>query len=240
MAHWYNREPDLARADFDQALKLKPDDADGAHRRGAVSAQPPHEPAEVLAADLDAADRAMPKDADERWQLGQTVRERRTVRCRVLAVLRNGSTRTRAKVRHGDRLNSRCWARARWGQELDEALADCNAALKLRPGTAAILDSRGLVYLRKGDFKSAIADYDAALRTQQIPGRCTGAASPRLRTGRHARGRRTSPRPPRWTRTSPPTLPSTASLPDRTATLATRDRPARLRAAARRPAPGIP
>ena len=27
VAHWYNREPDLARADFDQALKLKPDDA---------------------------------------------------------------------------------------------------------------------------------------------------------------------------------------------------------------------
>jgi tetratricopeptide (TPR) repeat protein len=61
-------------------------------------------------------------------------------------------------------LNSRCWARALGGQELDKALADCNTALKLHPNTADFLDSRGLVYLRQGNYDKAIADYDAALR----------------------------------------------------------------------------
>jgi len=61
-------------------------------------------------------------------------------------------------------LNSRCWARAQWGQELDRALADCNKALRLRPNNAAFLDSRGLVYLRQGNYDRAIADYDASLK----------------------------------------------------------------------------
>ena len=51
------------------------------------------------------------------------------------------------------------------GRDLDKALADCNTALRLRPGTANMLDSRGLVRLRMGDLDKAIADYDAALAT---------------------------------------------------------------------------
>ena len=63
-------------------------------------------------------------------------------------------------------LNSRCWCRALSGQQLDQALSDCNAALKMKPNTAAFLDSRGLVHLRRNDYDKAIADYDAALRLQ--------------------------------------------------------------------------
>jgi tetratricopeptide (TPR) repeat protein len=61
-------------------------------------------------------------------------------------------------------LNDRCWARAQLGIDLDKALADCNAALRLNPGDPTTLDSRGLVQLRLGDFDKSIADYDAALR----------------------------------------------------------------------------
>src|SRR6185312_4560588 len=61
-------------------------------------------------------------------------------------------------------LNERCWARAQWGQELSAALSDCDAALVLAPNLAAVLDSRGLVNLRMGQYDRAIADYDAALR----------------------------------------------------------------------------
>jgi tetratricopeptide (TPR) repeat protein len=61
-------------------------------------------------------------------------------------------------------LNGRCWARARLGQDLDKALTDCNAALKLDPGRPSYLDSRGLVRLRMGDLDGAINDYDAALK----------------------------------------------------------------------------
>lgn len=59
--------------------------------------------------------------------------------------------------------NERCWVRAVWGQELDKALTDCDAALKAMPKMAAALDSRGLVNLRQGRFEAAVRDYDAAL-----------------------------------------------------------------------------
>jgi tetratricopeptide (TPR) repeat protein len=66
-------------------------------------------------------------------------------------------------------LNGRCWVRGVNGEELDAALADCNAALLLEPGFAAALDSRGLVNLKRGAFAEAFADYDAALAVD--PGR---------------------------------------------------------------------
>ncbi|MBO9710472.1 MAG: tetratricopeptide repeat protein [Caulobacter sp.] len=59
--------------------------------------------------------------------------------------------------------NTRCWTRVTAGKDLDKALADCDAGLKLRPRSAAILDSRGLVQLRRGELRAAMADYDAAL-----------------------------------------------------------------------------
>jgi tetratricopeptide (TPR) repeat protein len=61
-------------------------------------------------------------------------------------------------------LNSRCWSRALSGQELPQAVSDCNAALKMRPHTAQILETRGLVYLRQNNYDKAIADYDTSLR----------------------------------------------------------------------------
>jgi predicted aspartyl protease/tetratricopeptide (TPR) repeat protein len=63
-------------------------------------------------------------------------------------------------------MNNRCWLRALTGKDLDQALADCNAALKLLPGNPEILDSRGLVRLRRGDFTGAITDYRGSLRMQ--------------------------------------------------------------------------
>lgn len=69
-----------------------------------------------------------------------------------------------AREPDSDRLyNDRCWTRALSGLELDKARADCEAGLKLSPGDAAILDSRGMVKLRQGDLAGAVADYDKAL-----------------------------------------------------------------------------
>jgi tetratricopeptide (TPR) repeat protein len=48
--------------------------------------------------------------------------------------------------------------------ELQAALADCNEALRLKPNVAATLDSRGLTYLKMGQWDSAIDDYSSALR----------------------------------------------------------------------------
>ncbi len=47
---------------------------------------------------------------------------------------------------------------------LQDALADCNEALRLQPGDGNAHGSRGLVYLKLRKWGLAIADYDAALR----------------------------------------------------------------------------
>jgi tetratricopeptide (TPR) repeat protein len=74
-------------------------------------------------------------------------------------------------------LNTRCWARALSGRDLDKALADCNGAMRRGGRSAAMLDSRGLVRLRMGDYDKAIEDYDAALK-----------ASPRIAWSLYGRG----------------------------------------------------
>jgi tetratricopeptide (TPR) repeat protein len=57
----------------------------------------------------------------------------------------------------------RCLSRAVLGQ-LQEALVDCNEAIKLQPSNAQPWGTRGFVNFKLGQFDSAIADYDAALR----------------------------------------------------------------------------
>ena len=71
---------------------------------------------------------------------------------------------------HGLRLaismrGTRAVGRARSaGVQLQQAVADCNEALKLSPDNADATDSRGFVHLKLGDFDHAIEDYDAALQ----------------------------------------------------------------------------
>ena len=64
----------------------------------------------------------------------------------------------------GVAFNDRCFARAIANRDLGAALADCNRALELLANDTSVLDSRGFVYFRLGQFDKAIADYDAALR----------------------------------------------------------------------------
>lgn len=58
---------------------------------------------------------------------------------------------------------NRCIARVFWEQELDKALADCSAAVRLSRGADVTLSRRGLVHLRMGDYAAAIADEQACL-----------------------------------------------------------------------------
>jgi len=60
---------------------------------------------------------------------------------------------------------------------LQAALADCYEALRLEPNVAATLDSRGLTYLKMGQWDSAIDDYSSALRSD-----------PKLASSRYGRG----------------------------------------------------
>ena len=60
-------------------------------------------------------------------------------------------------------LGFRCFARGVAGIELDEALADCDAALRTKPDDASLLDSRAFVLYRQGKLNDAVDGYTAAL-----------------------------------------------------------------------------
>ena len=73
-----------------------------------------------------------------------------------------------ADANNADAYNGRCWLRATHNVDLADALADCDASLKLSPGDANVLGSRGFVYLRLGRLEEAIADFDRALKTEPL------------------------------------------------------------------------
>ncbi len=163
--YWENRQPDLALADFSQAIKLRPDNLDALLARGSLRASQ-HAPPEAIAADLEAADRAAAREADAHMQIGNLYEYIEEPAAAIVQYSKWIDSHPRDNLLMPHALNARCWARALVGQGLDQALSDCNAALHARPGTAAFLDSRGLVYVRQGSYDKAITDYDAALRQQ--------------------------------------------------------------------------
>lgn len=61
------------------------------------------------------------------------------------------------------RLNNLCWMGGTRNHDLEAALRDCDAALKIDPDNGPTADSRGLVLLRLNRPKDAIAAYDLAL-----------------------------------------------------------------------------
>lgn len=162
MVHWQSRQADLALADFDQAIKLNPDGADARVARASLRASR-HDPPEAVIVDLDAADRALPKEADLHEQIGRLYEHAGQPAAAVVQYSKWIDSHPHDDPRMAPVLNARCWAGALAGQALGQALADCNTALKMRPNTAAFLDSRGLVYLRQSNYDKAIADYDVAL-----------------------------------------------------------------------------
>ncbi len=184
LARLTNGQRDLALADFDHALKLKPDDFDTLMARGSMRLER-HDEAGARA-DLDAAARLNPTA-----QL--TIAEYYSREGMFEAAITQLDAWTKAHPkdpRMAMALNARCWARALWNRDLDAAMEDCNAALKLLPRNPAILDSRGLVRLRQGLFKEAIADYDAVLKKEpKVAWSLYGRGLAEIRTGDKATGK---------------------------------------------------
>lgn len=161
-AYYGSRQDDLALADFDQAIRLNPADALALMARAEIYVARGW--AGAAERDFAAAAKAAPSDNAMVMRRSQAyARVHRyadaiTLLDQTIMKTAAGSPSLPAL------LNSRCWTRAQWGHELQEALADCNKAIELAPSSAAILDSRGFVELRLGRLDEAIADYDAALK----------------------------------------------------------------------------
>ena len=62
--------------------------------------------------------------------------------------------------------HGRCRLRATANIDLDQALADCNAAYKKAARSSISYNTRGLVQLRRGSYDDAVDDYDDALDRQ--------------------------------------------------------------------------
>ena len=183
IARLQNRQPLLGMSDLDEALKLKPDFTLALLARGRLK---------LLAHD---APGALP-DFEAALKLDPALRIQ-------VAQIYEGSELFEPAIAHYDRwiadnpkderlafaLNGRCWARAQINRDLDKALADCDRALKLRPNTASLLDSRGLVHLRLAQYALAIADYDQALKLQPKEAwSLYGRGVAELRTGKTTEG----------------------------------------------------
>jgi tetratricopeptide (TPR) repeat protein len=156
VAHFENHQDDLAMADFNRAIALQPDDAFALDGRGQLYLFKGD--LKRAQADFAAAASAAPNDSKRPY--------------REVAAYDNAGHYAEAvklldqliaKAPSGWLYNDRCWIRAKSGQELEKALDDCNAALKLEPQSSAVLDSRAFVELRLGRFEAAVSDYDTAL-----------------------------------------------------------------------------
>lgn len=163
MVHRAKGQTLLAIADIDKAIALAPNDPEPrlARARLRLGAR---DPAGALE-DLKAADAALTPSADARMQLAGLY-DNAEAYAPALASYDQWLRSHPEDSGRASAFNGRCWARALTNQDLDKALSDCDAALRLRPGEASYLDSRALVHLRRGEYDKAIADYDAAIAAQ--------------------------------------------------------------------------
>jgi tetratricopeptide (TPR) repeat protein len=186
LAYLGNKQPLLAMEDLDRALKFKPDDVPALMMRAGMRLDR-HDTA-AARTDLDTAAHAAAKEADQRLAIAGLY-EAADAFDRAVAQYDLWIANHREDSRQADALNGRCWTRALWGQRLDQALADCDAALRKRPKSGEMLDSRGLVQLRLGNLDKAIADYDASLALRPATGwSLYGRGLARIRKGLKAEG----------------------------------------------------
>jgi tetratricopeptide (TPR) repeat protein/predicted aspartyl protease len=154
----------LAVKDLDQTLKLNPQHVTALVSRAELLLMDGD--VEAATADLDAADRAAAKQEDLRYAMAEAYQ--RADHLSVAIAQYDLWIETHVDdVRIPYAQNARCRVRALAGTDLSLAMTDCNAALKrAKKGSsfyAQVADSRGLVFLRLGDYGKSIADYDASI-----------------------------------------------------------------------------
>jgi tetratricopeptide (TPR) repeat protein len=194
VAHGRLRQQDLALKDFDAAVQLSPNDYLARLARAELqlrqlqAAVTPDMDASAVKPDIDAVDRLAPQADNVRFTLaelydnidlyGEAVHE-------ITVWIRYHPD----DVMLGSALNWRCWYQGEDNQDLDQALQDCNRALRLAPESPQALDSRALVYMRLGRLDDAIGDYDTTLKQNpKLASSLFGRGLVELRKGQTAQG----------------------------------------------------
>lgn len=148
-----------ALADFGRALRIDADNAQVYIERGIIhQARGAYD---VAVRDFDRALALQPG-------LQPALERRAQALAQGVAAYREDLESLNEQLQHSptdaDLLNARCWARAVNNDDLDAALADCNASLMAAPNDANVHDSRGLVFFKRGEYQAALADYETAVR----------------------------------------------------------------------------
>ncbi len=180
------QQPTPAMADLDLAVKLDPANIPQLLTRGLARSE--RGETDKAKADITAAAALADKDPDQRLDVAEAYdavdMQREGVRLLSLWLAGHPLDDRRAEA-----LNDRCWVSTLLDLDLQQSLADCNAALALDPGNPAYLDSRGLTYVRSGDADRALADYAIVLRLlPDSPWSLYGRGLARLRKGETAQG----------------------------------------------------
>ena len=136
-------------------------------------------------ADFEVALKMAPDDAENRAGLGQSFNGLHEYEKAVIQFTRAVKLEPMVAAYHV----GLCWTQAGTGRHLDHALAECNRGLKLAPGTAGPFSSRGLVYMRMGRYRDAVADYNASLAIRDAqPSARFGRGLAHLRLGERVQG----------------------------------------------------
>ena len=148
-----------ASADLDASLKSDPKNSDVLIQRAALRRR---DEIQAIKADLDEAVRLTGPESEAALSAAEVYESHyffaEAIPLYDAWLRRNGDSPSAVAA-----LNGRCWARAVLKIDLDKALADCNAALRRGAKLAAVIDSRALVRLNRGEIDLAIADYDTAV-----------------------------------------------------------------------------
>ena len=160
MFHRLNNQPDAAQADITAALNIEAT-AERYYERGLDRTMTGNN--EGARTDLDSALSIDRKSADAAlyYQARGYVYLRRHD---MLLALDDYDKAVALAPPTAALLNARCWTRIQVKQDADAGLPDCQAALKMDPANAELLDSMGRAYFYKHDFAQAVAEYDAALK----------------------------------------------------------------------------
>lgn len=160
LAYLEQRRPVLAIDDLNTTLTLDPTDLRARLLRAELRLRAGN-PAGTVA-DLDQIASTLPREDAARLQMAQLYAGADAFGAAIaqydqwIAAHRDDSRRSTAQ-------NGRCWARMLANRELDQAISDCNAAVRAVPSNPSFLDSRAFVHLRQKDDKDALTDFNAAL-----------------------------------------------------------------------------
>jgi tetratricopeptide (TPR) repeat protein/transglutaminase-like putative cysteine protease len=166
-SHFYNRgvaylengQPDPALADFDAALQRNPSDVLALLARGEGRLAKGRE-AEARR-DFEEALKLSPGQYRIAYRRAEAYR--RTGRFKAAMDFYNELLTLFPGAQSETALVGRCRSRLALGDHIEDALADCEAALKLKPHDLIALEGRGEARLKLKRYDAAIEDFDAVL-----------------------------------------------------------------------------